>query len=113
MVLAAVSNTLRYDPSLCVNCGVCLDVCPHGVFAPNGQVVRLADAEACMECGACALNCPAGAIEVESGVGCASAMIGAALRGRSLDEGTCGGDSCCGASTAAIVPEGGEPAECG
>ena len=35
-----------------------------------------------MECGACALNCPVQAIEVQSGVGCAWAMISAALRER-------------------------------
>jgi hypothetical protein len=48
-----------------------------------------------MECGACFLNCPAEAIEVESGVGCAEAMIRAALTGKpeSCDEaGCCGGD---------------------
>jgi ferredoxin len=35
-----------------------------------------------MECGACQLNCPTGAIAVDSGVGCAAAMIASALRGR-------------------------------
>ena len=78
-------NTLRYDPALCIGCGMCLAVCPHGVFAEDGRVVRLARWDACMECGACQLNCPTGAIAVVSGVGCASAMIVAALTGKAED----------------------------
>jgi NAD-dependent dihydropyrimidine dehydrogenase PreA subunit len=92
-------NTLEYDPSLCVNCGMCVMVCPHAVFAApgegNGRAVQLVRWEACMECGACQLNCPTGAIRVDSGVGCAAAMIAGALTGK---EPTCGpdtGDSCC------------------
>ena len=50
-------NTLRYDESLCINCGMCTAVCPHGVFAPNGRVVRLVQPQACMECGACTYAC--------------------------------------------------------
>jgi ferredoxin len=41
-----------------------------------------------MECGACQVNCPTNAISVESGVGCAAAMILAALTGKK--EATCG-----------------------
>mgnify|MGYP001037853132 CR=1 FL=1 len=37
-------NTLQLDPSLCVNCGLCVAVCPHGVFSPNGKKVMLARA---------------------------------------------------------------------
>jgi ferredoxin len=84
------TNTLRYDPELCINCGKCWEVCPHGVFAPDGKAARLVKTEACIECGACALNCPGKAIAVESGVGCAAAMISAALRGRKMETGTCG-----------------------
>lgn len=80
-------NTLRYFESLCVNCGMCLDVCPHAVFEVGPEVVRLVQADACMECGACRRNCPTPAILVESGVGCAEALIRAALTGR---EPTCG-----------------------
>jgi len=35
--------------------------------------------DSCMECGACALNCETGAIKVNSSVGCAQAMMLAAL----------------------------------
>jgi ferredoxin len=44
----------------------------------NGKV-DIVDRDACMECGACAINCPTDAITVQSGVGCAEAVINAAL----------------------------------
>jgi NAD-dependent dihydropyrimidine dehydrogenase PreA subunit len=81
-------NTLAYTPDLCANCGLCITVCPHGVFAAGERAVQLVRAEACMECGACQRNCPTGAIAVNSGVGCAAAMINAALTGKK--EATCG-----------------------
>lgn len=81
-------NTLRYDPSECIGCGMCAAVCPHAVFSMNGRAARLIRPEACMECGACQLNCPSGAIAVESGVGCAAAMMWSALMKRK--EVTCG-----------------------
>lgn len=86
-------NTLKYDPEECTNCGMCSKVCPHGVFKKGEKAAILANKEACMECGACLLNCPTVAIEVESGVGCAAAMIHAALTGGSE---TCGDGGCCG-----------------
>ena len=83
-------NTLEYDADLCKSCGVCATVCPHGVFKAAGkEKARLVSPSECMECGACALNCSAGAIKVDSDVGCASAMMLAALKGR-------GAASCCG-----------------
>ena len=86
--MQTVKNTLRYNPELCAGCGLCESVCPHSVFAIINGKARLVNSEDCMECGACQQNCPAGAIEVESGVGCAAAMIMAALTGRK--EVTCG-----------------------
>src|SRR5512139_1803170 len=94
-----LENTLKYYPDRCINCKRCTQVCPHGVFSEGEERVELLQPSACMECGACALNCPVQAIEVQSGVGCAWAMIGAALRGRDMDtECSCGGaeSSCCG-----------------
>ncbi|MBL7065689.1 MAG: 4Fe-4S binding protein [Anaerolineae bacterium] len=98
MVGTPVINTLQYDPDLCIGCEMCSVVCPHAVFAMNSRVAQLVRPEACMECGACQLNCPTGAIRVDSGVGCAAAMIRAALLGKK--EVSCGpetGSSCCSA----------------
>ena len=84
-----ITNTLKYDEKKCINCGMCSTVCPHGVFVSGDNKAELKKPEACMECAACQLNCPTEAINVDSGVGCASAMIMAALRGQKLDEATC------------------------
>ena len=93
-------NTLQYHKDRCINCKRCTQVCPHGVFTEGPEHAELAHPAACMECGACAMNCPVQAIEVQSGVGCAWAMISAAIRGKDMDSGecSCGGDagSCCG-----------------
>jgi ferredoxin len=97
MIDSYATNTLQFRRELCDNCGMCTVVCPHAVFSRNGRVVELVRPRACMECGACQLNCPTGAITVESGVGCATAMIYAALTGSK--EATCGPGSdspCCG-----------------
>jgi NAD-dependent dihydropyrimidine dehydrogenase PreA subunit len=82
-------TTLSFDKSKCVGCGKCSTVCPHRVFTQNGNKAELVNATACMECGACQLNCPSGAITVDSGVGCAGAMIRAALRREKLDKANC------------------------
>jgi ferredoxin len=67
--------TLRYDADKCTGCQLCTMVCPHGVFVMEGNRAKLVDRGACMECGACQRNCAFGAISVESGVGCAAAII--------------------------------------
>lgn len=88
MAAARELNTLEYFADRCINCGMCSVVCPHGVFEPGEKAARLAHPDLCMECGACRQNCPTEAIAVESGVGCAAAMIKAALGGKR--------DACCG-----------------
>lgn len=84
-----VESTLQYYEEKCINCGMCSVVCPHGVFACGDKKAFLKKPEECMECGACQLNCPTGAIIVDSGVGCASAMIMAALKGKKLEGASC------------------------
>lgn len=92
--LAGVS-TLQLDSGRCTGCGMCAEVCPHGVFAIADAMVSITDKDKCMECGACENNCAFGAIRVASGVGCASAIINGMITG---GEPTCGcgpNDSAC------------------
>ena len=90
--------TLQFAPEKCTGCGRCWEVCPHGVFVPEAKRARLTDRDLCIECGACMRNCRYGAISVQSGVGCASAIIAGALRGHepTCDCGSGGSSSCCG-----------------
>ena len=85
--------TLTLDASLCVGCGICTQVCPHGVLAHNERKVRIVDRNGCMECGACANNCPTGALDVTPGVGCAGYIIQTWIKGK--ENASCGGLECC------------------
>jgi ferredoxin len=68
-------STLRLDDDACNGCGMCEEVCPHGVFGVEEGKARILDLNACMECGACSKNCPTGSISVTPGVGCAAAIL--------------------------------------
>ena len=67
--------TLEYDPSRCIGCSLCVEVCPHNVFMMAGKKALIIDRDKCIECGACMVNCRPGALWVNQGVGCASAVI--------------------------------------
>lgn len=82
--------TLALDAGKCNGCGMCLEVCPHSVLARAEKRVRIDERDACMECGACAMNCPTGALQVQSGVGCAAAVLIGKATGRPV---------CCGPGT--------------
>lgn len=86
--------TLSYNQGKCTGCGMCVEVCPHGVFQMNGTEALLKNIDLCMECGACKTNCAYDAIDVRSGVGCAGGIVAGFLKGgeASCD---CGGGECC------------------
>jgi ferredoxin len=90
--------TLKLDKNKCTGCGMCLDVCPHEVFKMNGKHVTIQNRDACMECGACSKNCPVDAIFVQSGVGCAAAVINSMLKN---NEAACS----CGSETADTIAD--------
>lgn len=70
---------ITYDASKCIGCKMCVIVCPHAVFTVCGNKAILSYRDRCMECGACMRNCIADAIEVTTGVGCATAVINSML----------------------------------
>lgn len=84
--------SLRFDREACVGCGLCCEVCPHGVFVMESGKSRIVDRDACMECGACARNCPVDALWVKNGVGCAVGILNAAL---GLESSCCGESQAC------------------
>ncbi|MBN2042139.1 MAG: 4Fe-4S binding protein [Spirochaetes bacterium] len=73
--LKNISSLKIADPGKCPGCGRCVEVCPHNVFELKDKKVQILNRDACMECGACEMNCAYGVLEVNSGVGCASAII--------------------------------------
>lgn len=68
-------NTLKVNPSKCIGCNMCVTVCPHEVFELVDKKVTIINLDDCIECGACAKNCPKDIINVNVGVGCASAVL--------------------------------------
>jgi Pyruvate/2-oxoacid:ferredoxin oxidoreductase delta subunit len=53
-------NCSIYSRSSIVGCRRCLDLCPTGAIAPDGDHVAI-DAAVCAGCGQCAAACPTGA----------------------------------------------------
>ncbi len=87
--------TLRLSVEKCLGCGRCVEVCPHEVFNINEKKALIKEKDRCMECSACAMNCPANAIAVDSGVGCAAAVIMGWITGREPSCDCSGGAECC------------------
>lgn len=87
--------TLKYDESKCIGCKKCHEVCPHRVFLMENNKAVLHKKDSCIECGACMMNCPTSAIEVDQGVGCASAIISGLLKRNKFLSKFVQKDTCC------------------
>lgn len=88
-------STLYLSTEKCIGCGKCLEVCPHEIFTLSEKKALIKDKDRCMECGACAANCPVDAISVDSGVGCAAAVIMGWLSGSEPSCDCSGDEECC------------------
>ncbi len=90
--------TLTLDREKCTGCGMCLSVCPRSVLLRSNGTVEITERDACIECGACQRNCPHGALAVQAGVGCATAVINQMLGRKraccTVDE-DCNAPPCC------------------
>jgi NAD-dependent dihydropyrimidine dehydrogenase PreA subunit len=82
-------------PELCTGCGMCTEVCPHGVLAIENKKAVILDKDRCMECGACVSNCAFGALSVDKGVGCAAAVINGMIKGGAPSCDCSGKSDCC------------------
>jgi NADPH-dependent glutamate synthase beta subunit-like oxidoreductase len=67
-------DNVMLDPSLCILCGLCVDVCPpncisiaradHLGLGTEDQSVLLLDEDLCIRCGLCVNRCPPGALSM-------------------------------------------------
>ncbi len=53
-----------FHPERCNGCGLCLRVCPQGVFSLVAGRARYSAPERCAYCGECELACPRQAVEL-------------------------------------------------
>ena len=61
---------IAIDRAQCSGCGLCVAVCPYGVFAIGEDGLPRHDGRACFLCDHCRAVCPAGAIAIEGHVSC-------------------------------------------
>ena len=53
------------DSNKCTSCGTCIDICPVGVFAKEGDKTIVKKPKECIGCRACEAQCPEECIKVE------------------------------------------------
>ena len=67
----AAIHVLRREPSIdtplvCLQCGVCIRACPHGLIKRNRETGAVEiDTDKCDLCGTCMLSCPYGMISLD------------------------------------------------
>ena len=56
---------IRILAQLCRKCGLCVEICPEGLFTRQDarSTPRIRHAAACVACGHCVSTCPSGAVQ--------------------------------------------------
>ncbi|MDR2097897.1 MAG: 4Fe-4S binding protein [Spirochaetaceae bacterium] len=57
------TKRVSVNPPKCLNCAVCVDRCPFGLFSLEGEKMSVRS-ENCVGCGLCVNTCPGGALEL-------------------------------------------------
>jgi NAD-dependent dihydropyrimidine dehydrogenase PreA subunit len=52
------------DRDKCINCKICIDICPYEVFDEKECRAEVVNPESCIECGECVRNCENDAIKL-------------------------------------------------
>ena len=53
----------QYDPSLCINCGDCVEICPMAALTETGDGIHFEPLR-CIGCGLCVSVCPTDAVQI-------------------------------------------------
>ena len=56
-----IGGTISLNKSVCINCGLCIDLCPHEAINKDRDI----DLDKCVHCGGCANICPVSCITVK------------------------------------------------
>jgi len=89
--LKALNLRIVINPSKCIACGLCEEICPFGLpQKENDGKYNISNPQECVECSACQRNCPTQAIIMQEQQGC-----GCLWDARKKSKGECLDDSCC------------------
>ena len=56
----------RVIPEKCINCGICIQICPAKAIAKNPEGATVINSVSCVGCGICVPNCPQEAIVLDN-----------------------------------------------